>query len=389
MQSDEKRGLTLLFTINLIIISFSMRSPMGGVGPLVSHIETSLNLSNTAAGLITTLPLLCFAVSSLLGGFLIRKVKVSLLVKVYLFVLTLGVFLRSILGIFGLYTGTILIGLGTGLLNVTVPSLIKTFQSKRASLLNGLYSSSMTLSSALTAFFITILFSLLKRWELALAVTGIFSFVAFFISLFVLKGDRVDLSIALPFKSLLKKRNIFVGLFMGLQSLIFYSMLSWYPTIMAPKCSFKGNTGTIFTIMQLSSLIPAFVIPVITNKKNLRVLSETLALLFVPGILIAYFSSHIVLNIIGTIICGLSLGGTFSMSITFCSLYGRNSTEVASILSLGQFIGYSISSIGPVLIGATYDYSYSWNSAIYIMSILALLMVIFAYIATKKEKENV
>ena len=50
--------------LGVIFIAVNMRAPLTSVGPLVELIRDHLQLSNTMAGMITTLPLLSFALFS-------------------------------------------------------------------------------------------------------------------------------------------------------------------------------------------------------------------------------------------------------------------------------------------------------------------------------------
>lgn len=382
----KKEKISPFFILSLILVSFSMRSPMGAVGPLLDKISSSLSLSSTLSGLITTLPLILFSLSAPIGSLLVKKAKLSHLIPLYVLVVTLGVVIRSFFGITGLFIGTALIGIGTGLLNSSIPAFLKSSYKERFGLLNGIYSSSMTLSSALTATLVGVLFTLFSSWKYALLLIAVLTFTSFIFSFFSFR--KIDTKEDIPsfsFKNLLNSRNISIALFMGFQALIFYSMLSWYPEMCGWRFSPGGNKGVLFTILQLSSLIPAFLVPLLAKKNNIRILSSSLALLFIPGILIAYYSNSVVFLLFGTICCGISLGGTFSSSISFCSISGRNAVEVATLTSFGQCIGYLISSFGPVLIGYSYDKSASWNITIGIFVVLSLFMVLFSFLATRKE----
>ena len=47
--------------LGIIFITVNLRAPLTSVGPLVELIRNDLHISNTLAGMITTLPLLAFA----------------------------------------------------------------------------------------------------------------------------------------------------------------------------------------------------------------------------------------------------------------------------------------------------------------------------------------
>ena len=94
--------------------------------------------------------------------------------------------------------------------------------------------------------------------------------------------------------------------------------------------------------------------------------------------LLSYLSGNMIAVIAGTFIFGLSVGGTFSMGITLCSVYGRNGHDTARMMSFGQCIGYILASFGPTGFGYLYDRTLSWTGTIILLIILSLIMSITA-----------
>ena len=134
------------------------------------------------------------------------------------------------------------------------------------------------------------------------------------------------------------------------------------------------NGGLLITITQIASFFPAYIIPVVCNRKNITKLSLALPLLFIPGIAAAYFIHNSAVLIAGTVIFGLSLGATFSMGITLCAVYGKNGGDTARMVSFGQCLGYLLAAFGPTLFGAVYDISSSWTGTVVIMMVLSAVM---------------
>lgn len=375
---------------SIVLISFSMRAPMGTVGPLVPEIRQSLGISASTAGFLTTLPLLLFALCAPIAGRLISKVSFSILLPSYLCLVAIGVVLRSNLGVFGLFTGTALIGVGTGCLNATMPAFIRSCFSKRIGSMMGLYSTAMTFSSAMIAVLVQMMALWMGGWRPAMmSVVSVCILAIAFSCVYFGYGcsfeedvERKD-SIGLKFK-LFSFKNVCIALYMGLQSLVFYSMLTWYPTIATSLYELPFKSGLLITIMQVISLVPTFLVPVLSQKANLKVMSSFLALLFIPGILLAGFGGSYTLLLLGTIVCGFSLGGSFSMAITFCAVNGRTAKDTAALTSFGQLIGYILAAAGPVGIGLSFDLFGSWSFSIVLMAVLSVAMGLAGIIAGGK-----
>jgi len=380
-----------LAIVTIIFISFSMRVPGGTVGPLISEIRQTLGISASLAGFITTLQLLLFAFCAPIAGRLISKISFSILIPVYLVLISVGIVLRSNFGVIGLFAGTSLIGMGTGALNATMPAFIRSYFPKKMGSMMGLYSTSMTFSSALIALLIQMLAIKMGGWRPAMMSVIVVCLPAVILSYFYFLYCSSHSSCVVDIVSskessfrLFSFKNICIALYMGFQSLIFYSMLTWYPTIGKSQCDLPFKSGLLITIMQIMSLVPAFIVPVLSQKANLRVMSSFLAFLFVPGILIAGFGGSYFLLILGTVICGLSLGGTFSMSITFCAVNGQTAADTAALTSFGQFIGYILASLGPVGIGFSFDVFGSWNFSILLMAFFSIIMGFVGFLAGRK-----
>ncbi len=385
----EEKALSLLLLLVILLSAFSMRGPMGCVGPLMSEIRAGMNLNAALAGLLTTLPLLLFAVTAPFAVMLSGRFGIRRMIPSSLFVVLLGILLRSAGEVWTLFLGTALIGGGTGCLNVLVPAFFKEYFPRKSGKLTGVYSSSLTIASATTAAVIQPISLALSSWNGALLSFFVFPLLACLLSTVYMHGltesgkKKEEKGEKSP---LFTRRNVSIAVYMGLQSLIFFTMLTWFPSMATSLYDFSFNSGILITVMQLSSLIPAYIVPNVTTRKNARILSSSLAFLFAPGIILCLVGKSTPLLIAGTVITGLSLGSTFSMAITLCSLYGKNGKDTARIVSFGQCIGYLLASFGPTGFGMIYDSSSNWTSSLIILSLLALVMAIMGLTGVPKDK---
>lgn len=94
----SKRATSIMLIIGITFIAANLRAPLTAVGPLVDQIRGSLHISNTLAGMITTLPLFAFAGFSPFAPRLARKFGTELVLLWSLIFLTFGIILRSLFG---------------------------------------------------------------------------------------------------------------------------------------------------------------------------------------------------------------------------------------------------------------------------------------------------
>ncbi len=385
-RTEKKEGIAFSLIMMIVFAAFAMRSPMGCIGPLMNEIRSSLGLSAALGGLISTLTMLMFSFASPFAVVLSQKMELKRVLPLSFAVITLGVVLRSFGSVFFLFSGTVIMGFGTGLANVSVPSFFKEYYPGKNGRLTGLYSASLTVASASTAAFIEPLSASLGGWNLALLSVFLFplgalSFSLRYVSLESADSENGETS-SLGVSSL--KRKIMVAVYMGLQSLLFFTVLTWYPAMITGTREIGVNGGLLITITQIASFFPAYIIPVVCNRKNITVFSTALPLLFIPGFAVAYFIRSTLALIAGTVLFGLSLGATFSMGITLCAVYGKNGGDTARMVSFGQCLGYLLAAFGPTLFGAVYDSSSSWTGTVVIMMVIAAVMS-FTALGIRKE----
>lgn len=63
---NTHKSLGWIMVIGIIIVAAGLRAPLTSVGPLIGLMREDIYISNTWAGMLTTLPLLAFGLFSLL-----------------------------------------------------------------------------------------------------------------------------------------------------------------------------------------------------------------------------------------------------------------------------------------------------------------------------------
>lgn len=127
----------------LLVAAANLRPSLTGVGPLLDDIQAELGLAPVVAGLVTTLPLLAFAVISPVVPRVSAKRGSERVLALALMVLTLGIGIRWVPTTVSLFAGTVLIGVGIAAGNVLLPSLIKRDFPTKVGLLTSAYATVM------------------------------------------------------------------------------------------------------------------------------------------------------------------------------------------------------------------------------------------------------
>jgi CP family cyanate transporter-like MFS transporter len=149
--TDHRRGLLLIGTA-IVLTGFNLRTAVNSIGPVLEEIEQGLGISSGMAGLITTMPVLCFAAIGFAGPPLAARYRDGHVLAGALFAMAAGLVVRALAGTFWLFlVGTVLAMVGGALGNVLLPSLVKRYFPTRTGLLVGAYSMAMAAGGAIAS----------------------------------------------------------------------------------------------------------------------------------------------------------------------------------------------------------------------------------------------
>lgn len=384
-----KKSKSLFLVLGILFISFNLRAPITAVGSVVKMIQEEYALGSAAAGFITTLPLIAFAIVSPFVSTLANKLGQANTMFTGLILILIGEAIRSYTGVYGLFAGTAIIGIGIAIGNVIVPGIIKRYFSHRAGLITSIYTSGMCIFAAIGAgVSIPLATGLGLGWQNTLCVWFILTSLTIFIwlpQLFILKKRHSDRNIEHDHKSIWTSPLAWwVTLFMGVQSLLFYSLVAWLTTIIISRGLSQSFASSMALLFQLMAIPATLVIPTLCDKfKDQRILSVCVAAIYAIGMILFIFAASPVLMTISVILLSIGMGGSISLSIAFISLRSPNSHTAAELSGMSQSAGYLLAAIGPVITGFIYDLTLSWTIPIILFIGLIVILAICGMFAGK------
>ncbi|GAA0430371.1 MAG: CynX/NimT family MFS transporter [Bacillota bacterium] len=382
LEKTQENRNTWIFLIGIILIGSNLRAPLTSVGSLISYIRDDLGISNALAGTITTLPLLAFALVSPFAPKIANRIGIEWTIFISITLLTIGIIIRSLFGSIFLFSGTILIGLAIAIGNVLLPGLIKMNFPLKIGLMTGIYAVFMNVFGALGSGLGVPISSIGDiGWQGSLAVWGILSFIALLFWIPQLqkqnKSDPTTSATPQAEGSIWKSTLAWcITLFMGLQSLIFYTLITWLPEILQSHGFSSDSAGWMLFLMQFAIIPVTFIIPVIAEQMNdQKLLASITAILFMIGIG-GLFSGIIPVLVISVIFIGIAGGSAFSLSMMFFSLRTSNGQQAAEMSGMAQSFGYLLAALGPVLIGALHDLTNGWQVPLIMLFIISTIILI-------------
>ena len=370
----RKQATLWFMIIGIIFIAANLRAPLTSVGPLVSLIRDNVHISNTLAGLITTVPLIAFALLSPFVPKLGHKYGVERLMLVSLIFLATGIVVRSLSGAVTLYVGTAILGFAITICNVLLPSLIKREFPQQLGTMTGVYSVSMNLCGAIASgISVPLAVGAGLSWQGALGIWGILSVISILFWIPQLKTPAKPAAAA-GSAGHHRQVNIWrsplawqVTLFMGIQSAVFYVLVAWLPEILKDQGIGSSQSGWYLSVLIMASLPFAFIVPVMAGRmSDQRLLVGITTILLLIGTLGLLYSS-IDLLLLWVIILGIGSGFAFGLSMMFFGLRTQSAHQAAELSGMAQSIGYLLAAIGPALIGYLHDATHSWSTPLLIL----------------------
>lgn len=387
----NKTNHSIFLIPGIILLGAVMRVPITGIPPILNEIAQGLHIQVSSLGLLTTLTLIAFAIFSPIAPIIARKLGNEVTFALVLALLLIGSLIR-IISTPMLFFGTILIGISIAHINVLLPSLIVANFPKKT----GLYTSVYTFMAVLmTAIFSAIAVPIVNttNWQTLIFILSMIVAIALVIWLPNIKYNQVIKVIDMPKTKISPWKNLtawYMLIFMGLQSAVFYTSVSWLPTIAAQSGLNNSLAGILAGVNALISLPVSFLVPNVIARLNTKkrkifvIITSLFAAISFAMILFANasFSFWLILNILN----GLATGSLFPYILISFSNKTNNHIETAELSGMAQSGGYLIAALGPVLYGSAFSIFNSWTVQTIFMIIAIVIMAVCALLIEQKEK---
>jgi len=396
------RGLLL---ISIIGISFSLRAPITSIGPLAGLIHDDLGVSNGFVGFMTTLPLIAFSICSPFIPRISSRLGIGRTMLFGLVFIVAGGVIRSYTGTIGLLVGTALIGVGISAANVLIPSIVKLNYPEKIGIITSIYITAMAVFASIGAGASYPLASSGLGWKTASVVWVGIAFLAIFawypqrnlgprspngeLQTASAPGDQEQHRISKDKKKNIWKSSLawYITLFMGFQSLNYYSLTAWIPSILQGYGMTPETAGYMAFWYQLIGMPFSFITPILASKvKNQRTIVIGGCIGYLLG-LIMLMMFHSTAAVVVALLF-LANGGTasFGWSMVMISLKAKDAEEAVKLSGMSQAVGYLLAAIGPALCGAIYDNTESWSIVMGLFLGCTAIMVVTGILAAKREK---
>lgn len=413
----RERGASVWLLVTAVLLTAAaLRSPITGVGAIIGEIEAATGLSHTLSGMLTTLPLIAFAVFALAAPGLSAKFGIERTLFFSMILMTGGILVRSLPSVTALFAGTALIGIAIAIGNVLLPGLIKRDFPQQVGLMTSLFTTCLTFWAAISSGISVPLSQGPLGWRGALTIWVALTAVSALVWLPLLprldkasgrngqttgaNHSRIsEVGVATDPASRPSTQGEATGtrfciwrspvawlvtMFMGFQSILFYVSISWLPDILQERGMSAEQAGWMLSLMQLISMAGSFLMPLLAARSNsqkwLTAATAALCVIGFGGI----WAGPVSLAALSILLLGIGSGSTFGLAIVFFSLRSRTTEQASALSGMAQSVGYVLAAFGPTLFGYLHDFSGSWDTPLAVITGVSILTALFGYAAGRK-----
>ncbi|WP_307796276.1 MFS transporter [Amycolatopsis sp. 195334CR] len=302
-------------------------------------------------------------------------------IAVALVVITLGALLRVVPVPVALYTGTVLAGAGIATGNVLVPAVIKRAFPGRVGPLTGLAMMLMSVSGA-TAAGLAVPLEQLGGWRLALAVWAVPAVIAAAVWARLRLPAPPAEAEADPGSLLRSPLAWAVTIFMGMASLMFYTLTSWLPELMRDNGFSPATAGMMNALIVIVGIPLGFLVPVVAarlrDQRPLVVAVVAAMGLGLGGLLLAPEVGWVWVAIFG-----LATGSAFPLAYTLLNLRSPTAALTARLSGMAQSGGYLIAGSGPLTFGVLHTVTGGWGWSIGVLLVLVVPELVSGLLAAR------
>lgn len=408
------RGAAWLLPAAIVLIALNFRGPIVATAPVIGDVRADLGLTATVAGLLTTIPVLCFALATPFASWVIAKADPERAVSLSLVIVLAGTVVRSMPSAAALLIGTAVIGIGITIGNVVIPVVIRRDTSpERVGLVTGVYTSALNVGSMLTSLG-TAPIAAVWGWPVAIAVWAVLAVIAGFAWTYavgaraawlrpVTTGEplpvtgpidqvldtgairtvRAEQAAAEPVRPARRLITWGLTLAFGGQAFSYYALTAWIPTLLHDEIGFsKASSGASSSVFQILAVVGALGVPVLASKWRPRAIIALVAFLWLAmplGLLLAPQ-----LWLLWSVLGGAAQGGGITVIFIVIVRIVSSDADARRMSAFVQGGGYLIGSAGPLVAGSLHGATGDWTAPLLVVLVAVLTLGVVGTFAARR-----
>ncbi|KWX66668.1 MFS transporter [Mycobacterium sp. NAZ190054] len=354
-----------LLAVAVVLAALNLRPAVTSIATLLDDIRAELSVSATWAGLLTTLPALCFAGAGLAAPWLASRIGLGRAISTAMIALIAGLVLRGAGGAHVVIGATLVACAGIALANVLIPVVIKGSFPARIGLMTGIYTAALQGGGALGSAVTPGLERPLGGWREALMVWAVVALLALAVWVPATRRHRGAWAVhsrrTQGRRSLLRSRLAWtVTVFFGTQAFMAYIMMGWLPQVFIDNGVDKVHAGVLVGLASLVGVPLSLLLTPIAARSSSQsgwiVAVSVFGFAGTIGLMLAPAAQPL----LWSLLLGVGMSA-FSMALAVLGLRARSPEETAQLSGMAQGFGYLIAGTGPFLFGLLHDVTHGWT----------------------------
>lgn len=361
-----------------MLLAFNLRVANSQIPPVL----TDLPLGDAGRALLVTIPAICFSLAAFSGPALRARFGEERALFVLVATLLAGTALRPFGGVWSLVAGTVVCGLAVAVMNVMMPSIVRRRFPRHIGEMTAAYTVSLSIGAGLAAS-LTIPLARALGGSVAwgLAVWAIPPAVALMLWLPQLRWSRSMQPVGGVALKLLKSRLAWqLTLYFGLQSMVWYTFLSWLPAIYRERGTDAATAGALLGVLTAFGIVGNIAAPLAASRLRDQRLVVLVASLLTMGAIAGILAAPPQSTVIWVLLLAVGTSGSFSLSLFLMASRHR---DAARLSSMAQGLGYLIAAGGPPLAGFLHTASRGWTVPLVVTIGISVFQLVAGLLAAR------
>ncbi|WIE83345.1 MFS transporter [Curtobacterium sp. MCPF17_021] len=414
------RGAAWLLPAAIVLIALNFRGPIVATAPVIGDVRADLGLTATIAGLLTTIPVLCFALATPFASWVIAKADPERAVSLSLVIVLAGTVVRSMPSSAALLIGTAVIGIGITIGNVVIPVVIRRDTSpERVGLVTGVYTSALNVGSMITSLG-TAPLAALWGWPVAIAIWAVFALIAAAAWTYTVgaraawrrplpserdeplpvtgpidqvldtgairtarAAEAARVAVAEPIRPARRLITWGLTLAFGGQAFSYYALTAWIPTLLHDEIGFsKASSGASSSVFQILAVVGALGVPLLATRWRPAAIIALVGTLWLAMPLGLLFAPQ--LWLLWSVLGGAAQGGGITVIFIVIVRIVSSDADARRMSAFVQGGGYLLGSAGPLVAGALHGATGNWTAPLLVVLVAVLTLGVVGTFAARR-----
>lgn len=346
---------TWLVATALLVMALNLRPILAATGPLLETIQSAVGLSDSQAGLMTTLPIFVMGLCALSAGRLQRWFGAHWGITLGGMVIALACVLRWVLPSAGmLITTAVLSGLGIALVQALMPAFIKARFGARAGSMMGLYSTGIMGGAAFAAA-LTPSLAVHIGWAPAQALWAMPALAAAVLWWLAARPQACPAAASNAPSATLPvwrwPRAWLLMLFFGVGTGAYTLVLAWLAPYYLQLGWSATDSGLLLAAVSVGEVCAGLLVSAMIHRFPDRRPLLWLVLGLIAGALAGLLLAPLQLVVPIIVLLSLGIGALFPLSLIITLDHAGSPQQAGALLGFVQGGGYMLASVMPLVAG--------------------------------------